>query len=60
MTQRNPVGQSDLGVMYLHGKEVPKDTVKALKYITEAADKADTAKANPKTIPRAKRMTRTN
>lgn len=34
----NPVGQSGLGIMYLQGKGVPKDTDKALKYFTQAAD----------------------
>lgn len=36
--QGNPVGQSGLGLMYLHGKGVPKDYQKALKYFTQAAD----------------------
>lgn len=36
--QGNPVGQSGLGLMYLHGRGVPKDYQKALKYFTQAAD----------------------
>jgi SEL1 protein len=34
----NPVGQSGLGLMYLHGKGVTKDYTMALKYFTMAAD----------------------
>lgn len=34
----NPVGQSGLGILYLQGKGVPRDTDKALKYFTQAAD----------------------
>lgn len=34
----NPVGQSGLGLMYLHGRGVPKDTNQALKYFKLAAD----------------------
>lgn len=34
----NPVGQSGLGIMYLEGKSVTKDTVAALKYFTQSAD----------------------
>lgn len=34
----NPVGQSGLGVMYLQGRGVPKDTLKAFSYFTKAAD----------------------
>lgn len=34
----NPVGQSGLGIMYLQGKGVPKDTSKAYNYFTQAAE----------------------
>lgn len=34
----NPVGQSGLGVMYLQGRGIPKDTLKAFSYFTKAAD----------------------
>lgn len=34
----NPIGQSGLGMMYLLGRGVPKDTTKALSYFTQAAD----------------------
>lgn len=34
----NPVGQSGLGLMYLHGRGVSKDTSQALKYFKLAAD----------------------
>lgn len=33
----NPVGQSGLGLIYLHGKGVSKDYTKALKYFLQAA-----------------------
>lgn len=34
----NPVGQSGLGIMYLHGKGVEQDYIKATKYFTQAAE----------------------
>lgn len=34
----DPVGQSGLGLMYLKGLGVPRDSVKALNYFTMAAD----------------------
>lgn len=34
----NPVGQSGLGIMYLHGKGVDQDYAKATKYFTQAAE----------------------
>lgn len=34
----NPVGQSGMGVMYLEGRGVPKNTMQALKYFQLAAD----------------------
>lgn len=34
----NPVGQSGLGMMYLHGKGVDKDYNKAWKYFSAAAE----------------------
>lgn len=34
----NPVGQSGLGLMYLYGRGVERDTTKALQYFTQAAE----------------------
>lgn len=34
----NPVGQSGLGLMYLYGRGVERDTGKALQYFSQAAD----------------------
>lgn len=34
----NPVGQSGLGMMYLYGKGVERDTAKALQYFSQAAE----------------------
>lgn len=36
--QNNAVGQSGLGLMYLHGCGVPQDYQLALKYFTSAAE----------------------
>lgn len=36
--QNNAVGQSGLGLMYLHGRGVPQDYKLALKYFTLAAE----------------------
>lgn len=36
--QNNAVGQSGLGLMYLHGRGVDQDYSLALKYFTQAAD----------------------
>lgn len=36
--QNNAVGQSGLGLMYLHGHGVPQDYKLALKYFTLAAE----------------------
>ena len=38
--QKNPVGQSGLGLMYLHGKGVKKDYKKALEFFKMAADQS--------------------
>ena len=39
-SQNNPVGQSGLGLMYLHGKGVNKDYKKALDYFKKAAEQS--------------------
>ena len=36
--QNNPLGQSGLGLMYLHGRAVPQDYKLALQYFTMAAE----------------------
>ena len=38
--QNNPVGQSGLGLMYLHGKGVKKDYKKAFDYFRKAAEQS--------------------